>query len=169
MKSLQRNLKYLLIPFSGLYFIITWLRNRLYDSGFMKVHNNSLPVVCVGNIQAGGTGKSLIVRKIASSLLKKGLKPVILMRGYKGKEILPYLVSSSSTPIECGDEALEHFLFFGNKIPVVTSVSRYKGVEHIKNNSLGDIVVMDDGFQHRKLDRDIDIVVVPKNKINKSF
>ncbi|MDO8603443.1 MAG: tetraacyldisaccharide 4'-kinase [Candidatus Omnitrophota bacterium] len=126
-------------PFAFLYFIIIFVRNVFYDFNIFRKHKISAKVVSVGNITWGGTGKTPVVAFIAELVTRKSRRASILIRGYGNdeSELLPKLTSN---------------------VPVLTGKDRVKtGVEAIENH-LSDTVILDDGFQYRRLKRDLDIV-----------
>lgn len=140
----------LTIPLAWLYQIAIERRNRRFDKG-NRVKKIDRPVISVGNITLGGTGKTPMVMWIVDSLLKQGHKPVIAMRGYGAK-------SSNES-----DEALEYEDRFGKDVPVIIQADRYSALQSFLNkteNEKYDCVVLDDGFQHRRLHRDLDVVLI---------
>lgn len=147
-------------PASFLYSGVMFIRNSLYDLNFISTYRSQLHVISVGNITAGGSGKTPFARMLAEKLTTAGLKPVILLRGYKGSEIGPKLVSREDSFLKVGDEALEHSLYFSGKVPIVVSRNRVDGAKFIEKGNLGDLIILDDGFQHRKLERDLDFVLI---------
>ncbi|MGY8752362.1 MAG: tetraacyldisaccharide 4'-kinase [Phycisphaerales bacterium] len=148
MKSpLPSWLDMLTIPFSWIYGGVVRIRNLHYDKP-KNVKRVSLPVIAVGNVTVGGTGKSPLVRWIVRRLREHGHNPAIVMRGYKA--VNPALA----------DEAVEYKEKFG-EIDVVVGGDRYEHImKYLESGGKADCFVMDDGFQHRKLHRDLDIVVL---------
>jgi tetraacyldisaccharide 4'-kinase len=122
-------------------------------------------VICVGNITLGGTGKTPAVIKLSEEAVKRGFNPCILTRGYRGKARDVCFVSNGReivlTPEEAGDEA---FLMAGKlkEVPVVKGSKRYEAgifaLEHLVNKP--SLMVLDDGFQHIALERDVDVVLI---------
>lgn len=151
-------LMYPLIPFSWIFRGIASVRRTLYKCGIKKTHHTSLPVIIVGNITAGGTGKTPFVIWLASYLSSSGKKPGIALRGVGGKKKLaPFHVTASSDPADAGDEAVLLAQHLG--CPVVACINRVIAVHELKN--LGcDIVICDDGLQHYRLARDLEIAIV---------
>lgn len=143
---------------SSVYGFITGLRNALYDAGLLKCYSVPLPVVCVGNLTAGGNAKTPLVRYLVEALQEKGLKPAILSRGYGGSARGPLLVQGTHKPEHVGDEPLMLAQLTG--VPVVIARKRIRGARYIVESALGNVIVLDDGFQHRRLARNIDIVLV---------
>lgn len=138
----MRQILFLLcIPFSFLYFFVISIRNALYNFNILKRHRINAKVISVGNITWGGTGKTPVAAFIADALNKKARKPAILIRGYGNdeSELLPKLASSAH-------------IFIGK--------DRVKTGREAIGHGLADTVILDDGFQYRRLKRDLDIVCV---------
>lgn len=136
-------------PVSRLYGAEIGRRNRRYDRG-EGVTTLDRPVVSIGNLSAGGTGKTPIVRWVCRTLIEQGRHPVIAMRGYK------------PGPDGVSDEQAEHSEALPG-VPVVAQPDRIAGLRALFATDSGqavDCVVLDDGFQHRKIARDLDIVLV---------
>lgn len=143
---------------AGFYRIATAFRNVLFDKKILKSYRSRLPVISVGNVTAGGNAKTPIVIFLVQELLKRGFKPVVLSRGYGGSIRGPHLVSPSDSAATVGDEPL--LIQHATARPVVIAARRVAGASYIEAQALGDVIVLDDGFQHRWLERDIDIVSV---------
>lgn len=142
---------------SYLYLAITTVRNYLFDIGFFNQYKSNIPIISVGNIHAGGTGKTPTVIYIAKLLLELGFSPVVLSRGYGGKE--EGLVTKNSDPVLFGDEPT----MIANKlgISVVVAKKRVDGAKKIESDKMGDIIILDDGLQHRYIKRDVEIILLP--------
>jgi len=147
-----------LSPLSVLYGAASSLRNKLYDKGLLGTHRSSLPVISVGNLTAGGSGKTPLCIFLAEALLERGHKPVILSRGYGGKLKGPHVVSPDDGFENVGDEPL--LMARRKKFPVVICRKRVLGARYIEAQKLGSVIILDDGFQHRALSRDLDIVTI---------
>jgi tetraacyldisaccharide 4'-kinase len=149
---------------SYLYYPAVISRNRLYDLGLLRPEKLPCKVISVGNITVGGTGKTPMVISLARLLQTKGFRPAVLSRGYKGKAKAPINVVADGKrlllkPEECGDEP---FLIAQSLIgmPVLTG-SRRALTGRVAIEQYGaDILILDDGFQHRQLARDVDIVLL---------
>ncbi|MGL4254256.1 MAG: tetraacyldisaccharide 4'-kinase [Fusobacteriaceae bacterium] len=147
-----------------IYYVVTRIRNILYDRKILKIREiPNLEIFCVGNITVGGTGKTPAVQFFVKKLEKMGKKVAVVSRGYKGKRKNdPLLVSDGikifASPKESGDEPYIHALNL--KSPIIVSKDRYAGCKFAKKHFNVDAVVLDDGFQHRKLKRDRDIVLI---------
>lgn len=146
------------------YSIITKFRNYLYDHNFLKVKSlNSVEIICIGNITAGGTGKTPTVAYFVQKFINKDKKVVVISRGYKGKRKKEPLIVHDGIKLladvtEAGDEAYMNAKRL--KIPVVVAKNRYKACIMAVDEFAPDIIILDDGFQHRKLFRDKDIVLI---------
>lgn len=149
----------LLSPLGWLAGHFSSMRNFSYDHGISASKEPSIPVISVGNITHGGTNKTPFVEMLARLFLEAGLKPGIVMRGYgrKGKEIL-FAADCERSRDLLGDEAL---LLSGRLegVPIVVSADRTAGVECLAGRG-ADLAIADDGFQHRRMGRDVDIVLV---------
>ena len=147
-------------PLSSVYCLANTFRNNLFDWGVLSQYDSPLPVISIGNVSMGGSGKSPFTRYVSSKLLEEGFQPVILSRGYGGKLKGPHLVQSNDEVLDVGDEAKMQCDFFGEKIRVVVSRKRVEGARFIEENNLGNVIVLDDGFQHRYLARDFNVVLI---------
>ncbi len=152
-----------LIPFSWLYGLIIMVRNWLYDHGYRRSVNVGVPVISVGNITVGGTGKTPLVALIASRLCVEGKRVAIVSRGYRRKSSGPVIVSDGiqilADALEGGDEPVE----LAKKVPaavVAVDNRRVRVSRMIVERYNPDVILMDDGFQHRALHRDCNCVVI---------
>jgi subfamily B ATP-binding cassette protein MsbA len=148
---------YLLYPFSLIVSYITARRRRKYLKGVSKTHKSEVPVLVVGNLTIGGTGKTPLVKYIASQLLRLGYKPGLVSRGYGGKFKETLLVSDQTPVKQTGDEAQ---ILATLNLPFYIDKSRVRAVKAITENHDCDIIISDDGLQHYKMNRDIEIVVI---------
>src|SRR5690606_3903433 len=132
---------------------IVSLRRFLYRTNFLKTHNFNVPVIVIGNITAGGTGKTPFTIWLANFLKDKGLKVGIVSRGVGGKKHRkPMWVTSDSDPNEAGDEAV--LLAKRTLCPMVVCIRRVDAVQTLLNQISCDVVLTDDGLQHYHLGRD---------------
>lgn len=150
-------------PFSPLYSLIMKVRERLYKAGFFKRESFSVPVISIGNLMLGGTGKSPTAAHIARLLLSRGYRPAIISRGYRGKASDQVNIVSDGntillTPDLAGDEP---FMLAETlpTVPVLTGRRRRFPCRYAVNEVQADILILDDGFQHLAVDRDIDLVL----------
>lgn len=162
----DKNAKGLLFSFlkfcSIFYAIGSGLKNKLYETGKLVPKKVDAYVISVGNLTTGGVGKTPVVAQIANYLAEKGEKVVIVSRGYGGKLSGINVISDGSGIFfeanKAGDEP--RWLAENTKAIVITSKSRFKGAEFAISKFGATKIILDDGFQHRKLHRDLDIVLV---------
>jgi tetraacyldisaccharide 4'-kinase len=139
-----------LYPISLIYGLITGFKNFLYDVGILSSVEFPFPVICVGNITVGGTGKTPHTEYLAR-LLKQNYKVATLSRGYKRKTKGFIIASASSSVADIGDEPLQIFLNFPD-ILVTVDENRVHGVRKIlKDHPEIEVIILDDGFQHRRI------------------
>lgn len=150
-------MRLVLMPLAAVYEVIVRIRNFLYDSDLRASYVSSLPVVSIGNLTAGGNGKTPLCMFVVSQLVARGYRPVVLSRGYGGSEVGPRVVVSTDSPGLVGDEPL---LMCRSGIDVVVCRKRALGAQFIERMGLFDVIVLDDGLQHRALSREIDIASV---------
>lgn len=143
-------LRKLLFPFAILYGFITSLRNYLYDKGILKSYSFEIPVIAVGNLSVGGTGKTPQIEYLIR-LLSPNYKVATLSRGYKRKSEGFILADAASTTEILGDEPFQYFKKFPD-IQVAVDADRKNGIEQLMNQkSRPEIILLDDAFQHRKV------------------
>ncbi|MCH9659694.1 MAG: tetraacyldisaccharide 4'-kinase [Bacteroidetes bacterium] len=151
------NFRKLLFPFSIVYDGVTSLRNFAYEKGWKESKAYDLPILCVGNLSVGGTGKSPMVEYLIR-LLKDDYKVAVLSRGYKRQTKGYKEVFFESTASEVGDEPLQ----FKQKFPEVTvavCANRQEGIEQLR--TVAEVIILDDAFQHRKVKPSFSIVLTP--------
>jgi len=140
------------------------LRNRLYDRGILRQAKLSCPVVSVGNLTVGGTGKTPTVILLASLLKEQGLRPAVLSRGYGGRAKAPANVVSDGNRLLLGwREAGDEPVLIANAlrgIPVLTGAKRFLAGKAAMERFAVNILILDDGFQHRSLFRNLDILLM---------
>ena len=156
-------MKSLLLPFSWLFRVGVRLRNMAFDHAWLITRELPCPVISVGNLTVGGTGKTPMVIYLAEKIQKMGFKPAILSRGYRRKGKGTTIVSDGRKPpldyTESGDEPALMAQRLP-KIPIVVDEIRFRGGTHLVRKFDPDVVILDDGFQHRWLHRDLDIVLM---------
>lgn len=148
----------LLKPLSLLYRAITTVRRFAYQQGYLASQRFDVPVIVVGNITAGGTGKTPLTLAIVEFLKQQGYRPAIVSRGYGGQTEYPAQVTINSTAQQVGDEPL--LMFLQSQVPVVVAPKRAQAVAYLQAKQLADVVICDDGLQHYALARDIEIAVI---------
>lgn len=147
----------LLWPFSWMYRFVFAVRRWIIRQFFRQKHR--VPVITVGNLTVGGTGKTPLVIAIVQFLQQKGLRVGIVSRGYRSHATqFPYLVNSQSPVNLSGDEPL--LIATKTKAPVVISPNRNEAVKYFTEKKLVDVILSDDGLQHDAMESDIEIVVV---------
>ncbi len=143
-------LRKLLFPFVPIYYVVVWLRNRLYDLGLKKAVTFELPVLAVGNLSVGGTGKSPMVEYLVR-LLKDENELAVLSRGYKRETKGFKLVEANAEVKDVGDEPLQ----FKKKFPrvkVAVDADRCNGIVRLQEKApVPEVVLLDDAYQHRKV------------------
>lgn len=152
-------LKILLWPFSIVYGSITTCRNKLYDLGLFTSADVPVAVVCVGNLKAGGTGKTPFTQYLLNTY-SDTYKTAVLSRGYGRKTTGFVLADIQSTAVEIGDEPLQLYTHAHNRYHVAVCENRIEGVKRLLE-IIPDLklVILDDGFQHRKIKRDVNVLL----------
>lgn len=154
----MRKLRLLLFPFAGIYYLVTLTRNKLYDASILKSKKYSLPIICVGNLSTGGTGKSPMTEYIIR-LLKENHNLATLSRGYGRKTTGYREVTPQSLATEVGDEPLQFAKKF-EKIQVAVCEDRQTGIETLLEKiNPPNVILLDDAFQHRKVQAGFNIVL----------
>lgn len=153
---------------SFLYRLAITLRNKIYDVGIVKQEKLPCKVISIGNITVGGMGKTPTVIALATLLKEKGYRPAVLSRGFGGKTKSPVNIVSDGSHIlmghvEAGDEPVL-IAKSTNGIPVITGPKRTITGKVAINNFGADILILDDAFQHRRIFRDVDIVLLNREK-----
>jgi tetraacyldisaccharide 4'-kinase len=154
----ESSLRLLLLPFTWIYSGVTACRRFLYSSGALRTHRMPAPLIVVGNITAGGTGKTPVTMWLAQQLAERGFKPGIISRGYRGSVgPKPVVVTADSDPSIVGDEAV--LMAIRSKCPVVVHPDRVAAATVAIEQGV-DLIISDDGLQHYRLGRDFEIAVV---------
>ncbi|MBZ5665248.1 MAG: tetraacyldisaccharide 4'-kinase [Acidobacteriia bacterium] len=145
-------------PLTGLYGAATALRNTLFDRGVLASRRLEQPVVSVGNLSVGGSGKTPFVIALGELLKARGIRFDVLSRGYGRKTHGVLVVESNGKASDFGDEPLLIARRLG--VPVIVGESRYEAGRVAEQKFQPQLHILDDGFQHRSLARDFDIVLV---------
>ncbi|SFZ93818.1 tetraacyldisaccharide 4'-kinase [Flaviramulus basaltis] len=155
----MKILRYILFPVMPIYFLVTWLRNKLYDLDIKKSVSYNFPVICVGNLSAGGTGKTPMIEYLIS-LLKDDYKVATLSRGYKRKTQGFQLANETSTSESIGDEPFQFYNKYKKDIDVAVDADRQNGIEELVSlEQVPDVILLDDAFQHRKVKAGFNILL----------
>lgn len=160
----MRKLRLLLFPFAGLYYLVTFVRNTLYDKGIFSFKSYNIPVICVGNLSTGGTGKSPMTEYVIR-LLKNDFRVATLSRGY-GRTTKGYLdVTKDARATQVGDEPLQFAQKFKD-VQVAVCESRQLGIETLLAKPVApEVVILDDAFQHRKVKAGFYILLTSYNDL----
>ncbi|HDK38500.1 MAG TPA: tetraacyldisaccharide 4'-kinase [Thiolapillus brandeum] len=152
-------LRYLLLPLSVIFWLVSGFRRLLFVLRLRKIHRFPVPVIVVGNITVGGTGKTPLVVWLSKHLQSLGYRPGIVARGYGGKAShWPQQVRADSDPVMVGDEAVLLARLSG--CPVCVAPKRADAVQELLKYTQCNIVLSDDGLQHYAMGRDMEIVVI---------
>jgi len=150
---------WLLLPLSLLFYLISSTRRFAFKHGWLPSYRSKLPVLVVGNINVGGSGKTPTVIWLCEELQALGWKPAVVSRGYGAKApYYPFSVSADSSTAEVGDEPL--LIHLRTQCPVVVAPKRAEAVAWLEQNSDADLIITDDGMQHYQLQRDLELVVI---------
>ena len=141
--------RFLLFPFAILYDLITIIRNFLFDVEVFKSTSFELPVIVVGNLSVGGTGKTPQIEYLIR-ILKDRSKVAVLSRGYKRETKGFKLLNSRHSALDVGDEPLQYFKKFKG-IDVAVDANRVEGIQKLINGQSPEIILLDDAYQHRKV------------------
>lgn len=168
MKSLQHYwyqsnaLIWLLLPVSWLYCLVVSIRRMLYQLQIKRSYSSDVPIVVVGNIVVGGSGKTPLLISLCEYLINKGFKPGVVSRGYGGSVSGIKQVAVNDSASLVGDEPL--MVCQKTSVPVVVGRDRVAAVKYLINNNQCDIVLSDDGLQHYRMRRDFEIAVVDSSR-----
>ena len=162
-QPIDPRLRYVLFPLAMLFWGILFWRNLFYTFGFFVSRKLPTKVISIGNITTGGTGKTPAVIYLANILIKRGKRVAVLSRGYGRKTAGTQLVTDGNTPVldwrNFGDEpTLISKALSG--VPVVVDEKRHRGGMFLVDRFNPDVIIMDDAFQHRAIERDVDIVLI---------
>ena len=155
---LLKSFRYLLLPISWIYGAIIWLRNKLYDKKILRSSSFNFPVICVGNLATGGTGKTPMTEYLVR-ILKNDFKTATLSRGYKRKTVGFAIADSDTTALEIGDEPMQ----FHQKFPdVAVAVGEERIVaipQLLQHRPETEVIILDDAFQHRQVNAGLNIML----------
>ena len=153
----------LLTPFAFLYGTGVWFRNKLFEAGVLKQKEFDVPVICVGNIAVGGTGKTPHVEYLIENLISE-YNIGVLSRGYKRKSKGFVLACEGLSSNELGDEPYQVYRKFGNSITLAVCEKRVYGIEEmLKLNPSINLILLDDAFQHRYVKPKVSILLCDYN------
>ncbi len=153
----MKLIRFLLFPFAVLYDLITSIRNLFFSTGIFKSKSFEIPVIAVGNLSVGGTGKTPQIEYLIR-LLKDSYKIATLSRGYKRKTKGFQILKHTHTAEDVGDEPLQFFSKF-KEITVAVDANRTEGIKRLQELTQPEVVLLDDAFQHRKVKADLYILL----------
>ena len=161
----MKLLRKILFPVVPIYYAVTSLRNMLYNLGIKKSKSYNLPIICVGNLSVGGTGKTPMIEYLIE-ILKVGYKVATLSRGYGRKTKGFILADKSATAKSLGDEPFQFYNKFKNDIIVAVDENRNNGIQNLMSlKASPDIILLDDAFQHRKVKAGFNILLTTYDNI----
>lgn len=150
-------LRKITFPISLVYALVVSLRNHLFDIGIFKTKAYQMPIICVGNLSAGGTGKTPMIEYLVS-FLKKNHQIAVLSRGYRRKSKGFVLAHPGSDAEELGDEPFQIYSKFPG-ISIAVDADRQEGIQFLAEKVRPDIILLDDAFQHRKVTAGFNILL----------
>ena len=155
----MKLLRKILFPLVPIYYTVTSLRNKLYDLGIKKSKSYDFPIICVGNLSVGGTGKTPMIEYLIH-LLKDDYKVATLSRGY-GRSTKGFLLANESVIAESlGDEPFQFYNKFKNDILVAVDENRNYGIQSLRRlKKPPEVILLDDAFQHRKVKAGFNILL----------
>lgn len=155
----MRYLRFILLPFTLIYGLIVVIRNLFYNAGIFKSSRFSIPVICVGNLSMGGTGKTPHTEYLIR-LLKDQYKVATLSRGFGRKEHGFRIADAGSTARTVGDEPLQYYAKFGHEVTVAVEANRVHGVLDIcRERPETNLILLDDAFQHRRIHAGLSVLL----------
>lgn len=153
-----KSFRYLLIPFSFIYGAIVWVRNWMFDKKILRSSSFNFPVICVGNLAVGGTGKTPMVEYLIR-LLKRNYHVATLSRGYKRKTVGFGIAGQDTTALEIGDEPMQFYKKFPD-ITVAVGEERLVAIPQLlQERPQTELIILDDAFQHRSVQAGLNILL----------
>ena len=160
----MKLLRKIFFPLVPIFYLISWVRNKLFDLNLLKSKSYSIPIICVGNLSVGGTGKTPMIEYLVR-LMSKDHNLAILSRGYKRDTSGFILANDNTTVEEIGDEPYQYKHKFKD-VQIAVDENRQNGIETLLGlNNSPDIILLDDGFQHRKVKAGLYILLTSFNKL----
>lgn len=160
----MKIIRYILFPIVPIYFLVTWLRNKFYDWGIFKSTEYEIPIICVGNLSVGGTGKTPMIEYLIR-LLNNEFKIATLSRGYKRSTDGFMIADETATARKIGDEPFQFYNKFEDII-VSVDADRRKGISNLMAlDNPPEVILLDDAFQHRKVQSKFNILLTSYNNL----
>ncbi|CDF78224.1 tetraacyldisaccharide 4'-kinase' [Formosa agariphila KMM 3901] len=155
----MKLLRYIFFPIVPIYYGVTWLRNKLFDLGVLESTSYDFPVICVGNLSVGGTGKTPMIEYLIRTL-KNDYKLATLSRGYKRKSEGFQVGKSGVTADVLGDEPFQFYSKYASEITVAVDADRGAGILKLRElEPKPNVILLDDAFQHRKVKAGFNIML----------
>ncbi len=154
----QNPVAWLMLPLSWLFCAVAVLRRSMYQNRILRSYDVPVPVIIVGNISVGGTGKTPLLIALSDFLVQHGYKPGVISRGYGAAISGEYSLSADDDAAMCGDEPV--LIHQRTACPVVIGKDRVAAAEKLLAEYDCDVILSDDGMQHYRLNRDVEIAVV---------
>ncbi|WOE33056.1 MULTISPECIES: tetraacyldisaccharide 4'-kinase [unclassified Acinetobacter] len=160
----NKQAKWLIVlrPLSLLYQSISLLNKKLYRTGIKPTYTSPVPVMVIGNITVGGSGKTPLLIQLVNYLDKHGVKVAVISRGYGGKGPFPAYVDFDSTPESVGDEPC--LIVQSTGVPMAVGANRQKAIELLLAKHQLDLIISDDGLQHYALNRQLEWIVLDQHR-----
>jgi tetraacyldisaccharide 4'-kinase len=159
-----QSIRFLLLPFALLYALIIWVRNRLYDKKILESVSFNIPIICVGNLSVGGTGKSPMIEYLIRLLIEEH-KLAVLSRGYKRKTSGYILASEVTGALEIGDEPMQFYTKFPG-VAVAVGENRVEAIPQLLHDRPEtEVILLDDAFQHRAIKPGFSILLTDVNNL----
>lgn len=160
----EKVVLWLLLPLSVLFGSIAWLRGKCYDLKLFRVYRPEVPVVSVGNLAVGGTGKTPVVDWLLKQFIRQGKRPAVVSRGYGGSYSGAVgVVAKGDGPLLTAAQAGDEPFLLARRNPqalILIAKKRALGVRAAVEQFAADVVILDDGFQHRAVARDVDLLLL---------
>ncbi|WP_159022723.1 tetraacyldisaccharide 4'-kinase [Formosa sp. L2A11] len=161
----MKLLRYIFFPIVPVYYGITWVRNKLFDLGILESTSYNFPVICVGNLSVGGTGKTPMIEYLIR-LLKNDYKVATLSRGYKRKSEGFQIGKPGVTADILGDEPFQFYSKYIDKVTVAVDANRREGISKLMQlDPKPNVVLLDDAYQHRKVKAGFNILLTTYSNI----
>ena len=161
---MRQRFRSILFPFSLTYGFIVWLRNKLFDKKILRSAGFDFPVICVGNLAVGGTGKTPMAEYLVT-LLHTKYNVATLSRGYKRKTKGFFIAGENTTAAEIGDEPMQLHTKFP-ELTVAVAEERIIGVPQLLHDRPGtEVIILDDAFQHREVNAGLNILLTDCNNL----
>ncbi|HTJ12546.1 MAG TPA: tetraacyldisaccharide 4'-kinase [Dinghuibacter sp.] len=159
-----QSIRFLLLPVALVYGAVVWVRNKLYDRNILKGATFNMPLICVGNLSVGGTGKSPMTEYLLR-LLQQRYEVATLSRGYKRKTRGYVLATDHTTALEIGDEPMSFHLKFP-KVAVAAGEERLVAIPQLlQDRPDTQVIILDDAFQHRRVKAGLNILLTDYNNL----